>query len=199
MKSFRACLFLIVLIAVSCTFTAAEEAKAADKATDKPAWAKKDILDYNDADMERLLEQWDENDEEKEEEPKAPPPPPIDITKLGTSDTESMLRASKKGRTLMSFVALKSESREQTDVITGIWQTSLQNNHLHSNRFLIENDRAIFMFDDGDHAWDAKDFFIKQPECIEVTIEGQSYYGPAYVPEEKKPDSEPEEDLSDLG
>ena len=26
---------------------------------DKPAWAKKDIRDYNDADLERLLDQWD--------------------------------------------------------------------------------------------------------------------------------------------
>jgi hypothetical protein len=26
---------------------------------DKPAWAKKDIRDYNDADVERLLEQWE--------------------------------------------------------------------------------------------------------------------------------------------
>jgi hypothetical protein len=26
---------------------------------EKPAWAKKDIRDYNDADLERLLEQWE--------------------------------------------------------------------------------------------------------------------------------------------
>lgn len=26
---------------------------------DKPAWAKKDIRDYNDADLERLLDQWE--------------------------------------------------------------------------------------------------------------------------------------------
>ena len=26
---------------------------------EKPAWAKKDIRDYSDADLERLLEQWD--------------------------------------------------------------------------------------------------------------------------------------------
>lgn len=30
----------------------------AKKADDKPNWAKKDIRDYNDADMERLLDQW---------------------------------------------------------------------------------------------------------------------------------------------
>lgn len=34
---------------------------SAKKATgdNKPAWAKKDIRDYNDADLERLLDQWE--------------------------------------------------------------------------------------------------------------------------------------------
>lgn len=29
------------------------------KDDEKPKWAKKDIRDYNDADMERLLDQWE--------------------------------------------------------------------------------------------------------------------------------------------
>lgn len=29
-----------------------------DNDKDKPAWAKKKITDYSDADMERLLDQW---------------------------------------------------------------------------------------------------------------------------------------------
>lgn len=29
------------------------------KENDKPEWAKKDIRDYTDADMERLLDQWE--------------------------------------------------------------------------------------------------------------------------------------------
>lgn len=32
---------------------------AAKKSAEKPAWAKKDIRDYSDADMERLLDQWE--------------------------------------------------------------------------------------------------------------------------------------------
>lgn len=31
------------------------------KEEDKPKWAKKDIRDYSDADMERLLDQWEVN------------------------------------------------------------------------------------------------------------------------------------------
>lgn len=32
---------------------------------EKPEWAKKDIRDYSDADMERLLDQWEVHDEIK--------------------------------------------------------------------------------------------------------------------------------------
>ena len=31
----------------------------AKKTKEKPEWAKKDIRDFSDADMERLLDQWD--------------------------------------------------------------------------------------------------------------------------------------------
>ena len=32
-------------------------------AKEKPEWTKKDIRDYSDVDLERLFEQWEENDE----------------------------------------------------------------------------------------------------------------------------------------
>lgn len=34
-------------------------AKKFEKAKEKPAWAKKDIRDYSEADLERLLDQWE--------------------------------------------------------------------------------------------------------------------------------------------
>ena len=42
--------FFILFVTVLCK-------KSIDE--DKPKWAKKDIRDYTDADMERLLDQWD--------------------------------------------------------------------------------------------------------------------------------------------
>lgn len=50
MLSAHLSIVLCVIFAVLCT---------AKKATDKPEWAKKDIRDYSDADMERLLDQWE--------------------------------------------------------------------------------------------------------------------------------------------
>lgn len=47
--------FQIILLLVVCLAIAAS-AKKGD--VEKPAWAKKSITDFSDADMERLLDQW---------------------------------------------------------------------------------------------------------------------------------------------
>lgn len=48
--------FQIVALLVVCLMVIASAKKNDDK--EKPAWAKKKISDYSDADMERLLDQW---------------------------------------------------------------------------------------------------------------------------------------------
>lgn len=64
------------------------------KDTDKPEWAKKDIRDFTDADMERLLDQWDE-DEEPLPEDELPehlrPPPQVDFTKFDPNNPEAVV------------------------------------------------------------------------------------------------------------
>ncbi len=91
------------------------------------------------------------------------PQPQIDFSKLDMSDPESVVRATKKGKTLMIFVKVRnSPSREQTEEISSIWQTGLWNSHIQSERFLLEDDRVIFMFQDGDMAFEAKDFLVEQ-------------------------------------
>ena len=48
---------LILLLAVNSLFFVSCGKK--NKDGEKPAWAKKDIRDYSEADLERLLDQWD--------------------------------------------------------------------------------------------------------------------------------------------
>lgn len=48
-------IFFIMLFSI----TTAKKYKEDDS---KPDWAKKDIRDFTDADMERLLDQWEVND-----------------------------------------------------------------------------------------------------------------------------------------
>jgi len=148
---------------------------------DKPDWAKKDIRDYTDADLERLSEQWDE-DEEPLPEDELPEHmrkgPQIDMSKMDFSNPENVIKLSKKGKTLMTFVSVVGNpTRDETETITALWQTSLQNSHILADRFIIADDRAIFMFKDGSQAWEAKDFLIEQEKCKEVTIENKVYPG----------------------
>lgn len=151
----------------------------------KPDWAKKDIRDFTDADLERLFDQWEE-DEEPLPEDELPEylrkPPSIDLTKMDMSNPESVLQATKKGQTLMMFVTVANKpSRTRTEELTKIWQTGLWSNHIQAERYLIDDDRAIFMFQDGSQAWTAKEYLIEQDELKEVQLESQTYPG-------KKPD-----------
>ncbi|XP_055531286.1 LDLR chaperone boca [Wyeomyia smithii] len=169
--------FTLLLVAAVCLCVNAKKFKDGEK----PAWAKKDIRDYNDADLERLLDQWEEDEEplEPDELPEhLRPAPPIDMSQLDMANPENILKASKKGKTLMSFVMVNGNpTREETEEITKLWQTSLWNNHIQAERYLIDDNRAIFMFKEGSQAWEAKDFLVEQERCLQVTIENKDYKG----------------------
>ncbi|XP_049873488.1 LDLR chaperone boca [Pectinophora gossypiella] len=148
---------------------------------EKPSWAKKDIRDFSDADMERLFDQWEE-DEEPLPEDELPEhlrkPPALDLTQMDMSNPEEVMKATKKGQTLMMFVTVANKpSRARTEELTKIWQTSLWNNHIQAERYLIDDDRAIFMFKDGSQAWTAKEYLLEQEELKDVQLESQTYPG----------------------
>lgn len=44
-------------------------------------------------------------------------------------------------------------------------------------RYLVDDNRAIFLFKDGSQAWTAKDYLVKQEKCESVSIEGKVYQG----------------------
>ncbi|XP_057688226.1 LRP chaperone MESD [Corythoichthys intestinalis] len=148
---------------------------------DKPK-KKKDIRDYNDADMARLLEQWEKDDdiEEGDLPEHRRSPPPIDLSKIDQSKPEELLKVSKKGRTLMVFATVSGEpSEKETEEITGLWQGSLFNANYDIQRFVVGSNRVIFMLRDGSLAWEVKDFLLTQERCLDVTVEGQVFPGKA--------------------
>lgn len=172
-------MYLIILLCISNCFCK----KYKDE--EKPAWAKKDIRDFSDADLERLYDQWEEDDEplpEDELPEYKRKPPAIDLNNLDMSNPESVLQATKKGQTLMMFVTVANKpSRARTEELTKIWQSGLWSNHIQAERYLIDDDRAIFMFKDGSQAWTAKEYLLEQDELKDVQLESQTYLG-------KKPD-----------
>lgn len=61
--------------------------------------------------------------------------PQIDLNNLDASDPEGLLQATKKGRTLMTFVEVTgSPTKDETEDLTKLWQTSLWNNHIQAER-----------------------------------------------------------------
>lgn len=87
-----------------------------------------------------MLDQWDE-DEEPLPEDELPEhlrkPPAIDMSSYDMKNPEALLQATKKGKTLMAFVSVANNpSRDRTDTLTKLWQTSLWNNHIQAERLL---------------------------------------------------------------
>ncbi|KAH3875326.1 LRP chaperone MESD-like [Dreissena polymorpha] len=143
---------------------------------------KKDIRDFNDADIEKLYDEWEEGDEDQLEPDELPEwkrdPPQVDMSQLNMQDPEGMLKATKKGRTLMMFATVSGNpSQPETEKITQIWQGSLFNANMETQRYVVGDNRVIFMLKDGATAWEIKDFLVQQDRCEEVTIEGKSYPG----------------------
>ncbi|XP_064471668.1 LDLR chaperone boca-like [Ornithodoros turicata] len=173
----RRTFFVVLALIALASVVGAKKSKGADK----PAWAKKDVRDYNDADLERLYDQWEEDEEplEPDELPEhLRPSPKIDMSKLDTSNPENILKMTKKGKMLMTFVTVKGNpTKEELEQVTSIWQSSLINNHIGVDRFIVDSNRAIFSFKDGSQAWDAKDYLIEQEQLEEIVIESKPYYG----------------------
>ena len=110
------------------------------------------LFPISDADLEKLYEQWEEDEDElpldelPEWDPRKPQPQ-IDFSKLDMSDTDNVMRATKKGKTVMMFVKVSGNpTKEEAEGISSIWQTGLWNTHISADRFSLEDDRVIFVF-----------------------------------------------------
>ncbi|CAJ0950732.1 unnamed protein product, partial [Mesorhabditis belari] len=171
--------FLIFLFIAFLNFSLTEKA------------TKKSLHDYTEADLERLYDEWEDNDDEKlDNDEKAEhlrKKPKLDLATMkekSGGDPEKLMKMSKKGETLMMFVGVidpekprETDIRPFTDKWTSLWQTSLYNNHIEAQVFVVDANRAIFMFKDGAQAFDAKAFLLEQKQVYEVTLEGRQFVG----------------------
>lgn len=174
---------LVVCLAVRQAWSQEREAKKA------PNKLPKNPLYMTDFDLENLLDQWEDSDEEKlplDELPAYKRPRTVGKGAGGISDEllndpDKLLATVKKGQPLMSFVTVgNNPTKEETELLTQRWQVGLSNMHLKCERFVIADDRAIFMFNDGSLAFEAKEFLLGQPELKDFTIDGRVWQGKAY-------------------
>ncbi|CAH3175833.1 unnamed protein product [Porites lobata] len=177
-------LFLIVILQDSCD---GEKKKSEPKKKkEKSSKIGKNVMDYSEADMHKLLDQWDENDEDIDEDdryddfdPRKPasPGPAFDPTQF-KDDPMALMKLAKKGKVLMMFATVAgSPSKKDTEQITARWQSSLFNAQIQVERYLVSDDRVLLMLKDGSLAWDVKDYLITQPDCLLVEFENQQFPG----------------------
>lgn len=63
------------------------------------------------------------------------PMPKVNFNEIDPNNPEKFVEASKKGRTLMTFVKVSGNpTRDETEEITKLWQGSLWNNHIQAER-----------------------------------------------------------------
>nr|KAG5688072.1 hypothetical protein BaRGS_007117 [Batillaria attramentaria] len=186
----RMCLLLFFVFLVLQPAAPEKDKKdSKDDAAEK--WKKKDVRDYTDADIERLYEQWEEGDEDELEEDEQPEwkrePPKVDMSQFNPDNPEDFLKQSKKGRTLMMFATVAGNpTQAETEQISAIWHSSLFNANIETQRFVVGDNRVLFMCKDGSKAWDIKDFLVQQDNCESVEIEGKTYHGKAGQPKDRE-------------
>ena len=61
--------------------------------------------------------------------------------------------------------------------VSGIWQSSLQNNQIQVQRYMVGTDRVLLQIDDGSKAWEIKDYLITLDTVAKVEIENQAFEG----------------------
>lgn len=190
------CYFVIVVVCHNLSYASNEQNKEKDGAINtnhqEPAVSKmlpKDKSFMTELDLEHLYEQWEESDDEKlppdELEPHKRPPPqvklPISQDGKPLGSPEELMMASKKGKTVMAFVTVANNpTREDTELFTQRWQVGLTNAHMKCERFVVADDRAIFVFEDGSLAYEAKKYLLEQPELKEYSIDNRVWQGKGY-------------------
>lgn len=83
----------------------------------------------------------DEDYDEDEDEPWKKPPPKINMDEVfkAGGNKEDIIRATKKGQPLMIFVSVAGNpTRKETESISSLWQTSLNNNNIQVQRLVLD-------------------------------------------------------------
>ncbi|KAJ7394046.1 Chaperone for wingless signaling and trafficking of LDL receptor [Desmophyllum pertusum] len=139
-------LFFIILLQDSLSWQR-EEARSKTK-KEKSNKIGKDVMDYSEADLHKLLDQWEDNDNDIDEEDRYDDHDPRKPVPSGggfdpqefKGDPIALLKQSKKGKVVMLFVSVAGTPSR-------------------AGQYMVADDRVLFMVKDGSLAWDVKDFW----------------------------------------
>lgn len=76
----------------------------------------------------------------------------------------------------MIFVGVRgTPDKVRTEEVSSRWMQSLQNAHIQTQRYVVADDRVLFMVEDGSLAWDVKDYLTTLTECTTVSFDQLSF------------------------
>ena len=101
-----------------------------------------------DYEFSQLYQQWEQGEEPipEDELPDWDPKKPKEFLDPTTfKDPQDYIKASKRGQMGLLFVQVDQDlSRTEIEELTSIWQTGLMNNHIHSERYIIQDSQVLF-------------------------------------------------------
>lgn len=118
---------------------------------------------------------------------------------ISKTEPENLMKMTKKGQTLMMFATVSGKpTRRETDEITQIWWGGLKNalydvtkfvlilwkkifirlwKTQFSFRYVVDDNRILFLLNDGSQAYEIKDYLIQQDRCEVVHIDNREFFG----------------------
>lgn len=94
----------------------------------------------------------------------------------GSIDPQKLIKMTKKNQPVMIFVQMAAPTtRDETDKLSSRWAVGLLNGHIPTQRYIVNDDRVLYMIEEGSRAWDAKEYLVQQEECVDVTLEQVAY------------------------
>eukprot|EP00039_Didymoeca_costata_P004869 m.76737 g.76737 ORF g.76737 m.76737 type:complete len:249 (-) comp12575_c0_seq4:1135-1881(-) len=145
--------------------------------------------ELSDEDLARLEAEWDKDEEEDEDDPRVihekkmrqqPSFNPADLDMNDPNLATKMMAAQKKGQTVMIFTSFNKEqvkSKAEMEEISGRWIGMLMNNHLEIKAYPIEDDKMLYVIDDGSRLPELQDFLVGQKEVDYLEIDQKKTYG----------------------
>ena len=139
----------------------------------------KDWNSMNDADFERIYQEWRDNDSEEDGDEddllRAAPEVDLDLEELSE---EAIRRESMRGRTVMIYVTMVGlPSEYDTRSLGQRWQMGLVNGGIRTELFVLGKGRVIMQTAQGERAVDVKDFLVEQAEVWSVRVDGKQFPG----------------------
>ena len=117
---------------------------------------------------------------------------PAELSKPGA--VQQMMAAQRAGKTAMMFVTVDTDSKEETEKLSGKYRGVLKEaNGVDAAPYVIEDDKLLFTLMDGHLTDKMQNILLTFPEVAEITLDQQKTPGPAHERYFKKhPPKEPE-------